>query len=173
MLSFCVLLTQRRCLNNKYCAAFFARYVYLAFVFCFMKVRTLLTFEVSVLNNSTSIALGNHLESLFDTFAMCCILWCIWRGCQQRAFSLIMFDIMYTTLSWLVVCRTTWCLMNIESIERHTPYPCFVCSTFLLTIHLWGVDTFWSFVLFHEAKDFIDTSALSTCVTYWWTFTNF
>ena len=39
----------------------------------------------------------------------------------QRALSLIMFDIMYTILSWLVVCRTTWCLMKSESIERRIP----------------------------------------------------
>ena len=41
----------------------------------------------------------------------------------QRALSLVMFDIMYTILSWLVVCRTTWCLMKSESIERYTPLP--------------------------------------------------
>ena len=28
---------------------------------------------------------------------------------------------MYTILSWLVVCRTTWCLMKSESIERRIP----------------------------------------------------
>ena len=39
----------------------------------------------------------------------------------QRALSLIMFDIMYTILSWLVVCHTTWCLMKSESIERRIP----------------------------------------------------
>ena len=80
-----------------------------------------------------TITLGNYLGSLFHAFAT----YCIWRGCQQRAFSLTMFDIMYTILTWLVVCRTTRCLMKSESIERYTPYPRFVCSAFSLTIHLW------------------------------------
>ena len=49
----------------------------------------------------------------------------------QRALSLIMFDIMYTTVpSWLVVCRMIWCLMSTKSIDRYTPTHAFFVHLF-------------------------------------------
>ena len=78
---------------------------------------------------------------------------CTWRGRLRRTFSLIVFDIEDRIYWWT---------------HRH---PHFVCSPFPLTTHFGGSALFDLFVLFQEAKNYIDTPALSACVTYWWTFT--